>query len=57
MPQHDIINKITWGPSEDTDQSAQSESLLCASWIAKDPWFLHLDSKDSVKTGRMHRLI
>ena len=30
---------------------------LCAQWIAKDPSFLHADSKDSDQTGRMPRLI
>ena len=34
-----------------------SESLLCAQWEAKDPGFLHADSKDSDQTGRMPRLI
>ena len=34
-----------------------SESSLCAQWVAKDPSFLHADSKDSDQTGRMHRLI
>ena len=30
-----------------------SESSLCAHWVAKDPSFLHTDSKDSDQTGRM----
>ena len=34
-----------------------SESSLCAQWVAKDPSFLHVDSKDSDQTGRMPRLI
>ena len=34
-----------------------SESSLCAQWVAKDPSFLHADSKDSDQTGRMPRLI
>ena len=33
------------------------QSSLCAFWIAKDPGFLHADSKDSDQTVRMHRLI
>ena len=38
--------------------SAQSvQSSLCAQWIAKDPLFLHAESKDSDQTGRMPRLI
>ena len=34
-----------------------SESSLCTQWVAKDPWFLYADSKDSDQTGRMPRLI
>ena len=34
-----------------------SESSLCTQWVAKDPGFLHADSKDSDQTGRMPRLI
>ena len=34
-----------------------SESSLCDQWVAKDPRFLHVDSKDSDQTGRMSRLI
>ena len=34
-----------------------SQSSLCAQWVAKDPSFLHADSKDSDQTGRMPRLI
>ena len=34
-----------------------SESLLCAQWVAKDPRFLHVDSKGSEQTGRVPRLI
>ena len=33
-----------------------SESSLCAQRVAKDPSFLHADSEDSDKTGRMPRL-
>ena len=34
--------------------SAQSDqSSLCAQWVAKDPSFLHADSKDSDQTGQM----
>ena len=32
-----------------------SESSLCAQWVAKDPSFLHADSKDSDQTERMPR--
>ena len=34
-----------------------SESSLCAQWVAEDPSFLHVNSKDSDQTGRMLRLI
>ena len=38
--------------------STQSDqSSLCAQWIAKDPSFLHAESKDSDQTGRIPRLI
>ena len=33
------------------------ESLQCAKWVAEDPMFLHADSEDSNRTGRMPRLI
>ena len=29
-----------------------NQSLLCAQWLAKDPWFLHADKKTD-ETGRM----
>ena len=34
-----------------------SEASLCASWIAKDPSFLHADSEDADQTGQTPRLI
>ena len=34
-----------------------SESSLFTQWVAKDPSFLHADSKDSDQTGQMPRLI
>ena len=37
--------------------SAQSDQLLCAQWVAKDPRCHHADSEDSDQTGRMPRLI
>ena len=38
--------------------SAQSDqSSQCAQWVAKDPSFLHADSKDSDQTWQMPRLI
>ena len=35
-----------------TQLSLGSEFLLCAQWVAKDPNFLHADSKDSDQPGR-----
>ena len=60
-PPHDKTNKMTVCPGK-TQISlgispAWSESSLCAQWVAKDPTFLHADSKDSDQTGRMPRLI
>ena len=34
-----------------------SESSLCSRWVAKNPSFIHADSKDSDQTGWMPRLI
>ena len=49
--------KMTWAPSEDSDQPGHPPSLIrvftCAHWVAKDPSFLHADSEDSDQTGRM----
>ena len=65
-PPHDKTKRMTCVPSEDSDQTGRtlgirpvwSESLLCAQWVhvAKDPSFLHADSKDSDQTGQMPRL-
>ena len=60
-PPHDKTSKMTVHPAK-TQISlgihpVWSESLLCAQWVAKDPWFLHADSEDSDQTGRMPRLI
>ena len=45
--------------SEDSDQPGHPPSLIkvfaCAQWVAKNPSFLHEDSKDSDQTGRMPR--
>ena len=38
-------------------QPVWSESSPCTQWVAKDPSFLHVDSKDSDETGRIPRLI
>ena len=50
-PPHDKTNKMTV-PLAKTQISlgirpVWSESSLCAQWVAKDPSFLHADSKDS----------
>ena len=34
-----------------------SVSSICAQWVAKEPMFLHADSKDADQPGRMPRLI
>ena len=51
-PQHYKTNKMTCGPSEDSDQPGHPPSQ----WVAEDPVFLHADSEDSDQTGRMSRL-
>ena len=67
------VQRLTWTASWQNQQSecAHSENLqvslgirpvwtyssLCTQWVAKDPSFLHADSKDSEQTGRMPRLI
>ena len=51
---HDKTNKMVCAASEDWSAwaSAQSDqSSLCSQWVAKDPSFLHADSKDSDQTG------
>ena len=54
-PPHDKTNKLTVCSAK-TQISlgihpVWSESSLCAQWVAKDPSFLHVDSKDSDQTG------
>ena len=60
-PPHDKTNKMTVHPAKTRISlgihPVRSESLLSAQWVAKDPSFLHADSKDSDQTGRMPRLI
>ena len=56
-PPHDKTNKITVRPAK-TQTSlgilpVWSESSQCAQWVAKDPGFLHANSEDSDRTGRM----
>ena len=49
-PPHDKSNKMTVHPAKSQIslgiRPIWSESLLCAQWVAKDPSFLHADSKD-----------
>ena len=49
---HDMTKPTKW-----LCASEDSESSLCAQWVAEDPMFLHADSEDSDQTGRMPRLI
>ena len=59
-PQHDKTNKMTYAPSENSDQPGRPSSLIrvfaCAQWVA-DPPFLHADIEDYDHIGRMPRLI
>ena len=60
-PRHYKTNKMSVRPAK-TQISlgicpVWSESSLCAQRVAKDPRFLHADSEDSDRTGRMPRLI
>ena len=62
-----VISATSWqnqqydcAPSEDSDQPGHPPRLIrvfavrsMAQWVAKDPSFLHADSKDSDQTGRM----
>ena len=48
-PAHDKTNKMACAPSEDRTAWASTQSdqsLLCTQWVAQDPSFLHVDSKD-----------
>ena len=50
MAAHDKTNKMTVRPAKTQIslgiRRVWSESSLCAPWVAKDPSFLHADSKD-----------
>ena len=54
---HDKTNKMSLRPAKTWIslgiRPGWSESSLCAQWVAKDARFLHADSEDSDKTGRM----
>ena len=49
-PPHDKTNKMICAPSKVSDKPGHLPSLTslckCAQWVAKDPGFLHADSKD-----------
>ena len=57
-PQHDKTNKMSVSPAK-TQISLGIRPVwsVFAQWVAKDPRFLHADSKDSDQSGRMPRLI
>ena len=58
---HDKTNKLSVHPVKTQTslgiRPVWSVSSMCAYWVAKDPSFLHADSKDSAHTGQMPRLI
>ena len=60
-PPRDKTNKVSVCPANTQIRlgvrPVWSESLLGTQWVAKDPRFLHVDSKDSDQTGQMPRLI
>ena len=60
-PRHDKTNKMSVRPAKTQIClgicTVWSESSLFAQCVAKDPRFLHADSKDSDQTERMPRLI
>ena len=49
-PPHDKTNKMTVRPAKTQIglgiRPVWSEASLCAQWVAKDPSFLHAESKD-----------
>ena len=57
---HDKTNKMTFAPSEDSDQPGHLPSLIrvfaVSSMGSYGPSFLHANSDDSDQTGRMPRL-
>ena len=60
-PPHDKTNKMTFVPSEDSDQPGHPPSLIrvfaVRSMGSLDPILLQADNADSDQTGRMPRLI
>ena len=51
-PQHDKTNKMTFAPSEDSDQPGHLLSLISLRY-ALNGLFLHAGSEDSDQTGRL----
>ena len=51
-PSHGKTNKMKCAPAKTRISlgihAVRSESSLCAQWVAKDPSFLHADSKDTL---------
>ena len=45
---HDKTSKMTFAPSEDSDQP--SESSKCTQWVAEDPKILFADAQADLKT-------
>ena len=61
-PPHDKTNKMTFVPSEDSDQPGHPPSLIRVFAVRsvgsiENPIVLQADSADSDQTGRMPRLI
>ena len=59
---HDMTKPTKWVHPAKTGISLGicpiwSESSLCTQWVAKDPSFLHANSKDSDQTGQIPKLI
>ena len=44
------ISAASWQKQQNDCAPSESESLLCAQWVAKGPRFLHADSEDSDQT-------
>ena len=51
------INNYSLHTTKPTKSAQSDQSSLWAQWVAKDPSFLHANSKHSDQTGRMSRLI
>ena len=56
-PEYDKTNKMTWAPSEDSDQPGHPPSLIRVFTVAKDLSFLQTDREDSDQIVWLPRLI